>query len=161
MLDAVCLMRTKYYKFKYRSSNSKLLQTVHGKIILVQSPWRPVQKTNLPNCKNSKIIGLINQVIINQTRIHSSRMRTTALNRTVVGGLADRDPPGQRPHWTETPLDRDPPGRRSPCTVTPRTEIPGQRPPGQRSPIQRFPPGQTPSWTETSLSPCEQNHRQV
>ena len=42
-----------------------------------------------------------------------------ARNRTAVGGLPDRDPPGQRPPWMETPLDRDPPGWRPPSTETP------------------------------------------
>ena len=50
-----------------------------------------------------------------------------------MGGLLDRDPPGQRVPWTEIP-----PGQRPPWTETP----PVQRPP-DRDPL------------------CEQNHRQV
>ena len=54
--------------------------------------------------------------------MHSSRMRTT--HTLLYGGLPDRDLPGQRPPWTETPLDRDP-----------WAEIPLDRdPPGQRPP---------------------------
>ena len=49
--------------------------------------------------------------------MHSSRMRTA---RTLpYGGFPDRDPPGQRPPWTETPLDRDTPGQRPPWTKNP------------------------------------------
>ena len=37
----------------------------------------------------------------------------------------DRDPPGQRPPWTETPQTETPPGQRPPQTKT----LPGQRSP--------------------------------
>ena len=55
-----------------------------------------------------------------------------------VWGLPNRDPPGQRPPWTETPLDKDSPGQRCPDRDPPDRGPAGQRPLGQRPP-----------WTET------------
>ena len=82
----------------------------------------------------------------------------------------DRDPPGQRPSWTEspwteTPLDRDPAGQRfpldrdslwteTPLDRDPLTEIPsGQRssgrgPPWTETPLDRDPPGQRPPYRD-------------
>ena len=89
-----------------------------------------------------------------------------------TGGLHDRDPPGQRPPWTEThldrdPLDRDPPRQRPlkdpPDRDPPDKNTPGWRhPPGQRSHLDRDPtqnrdppPGQRPRppplWTDGHL----------
>ena len=77
--------------------------------------------------------GLFISMIISQTRMHSSRMRTT--HSLPYGGVP----------WTETPtlLDRDPtpPGQRPP--------LPGQRPPPlDRDPWRETTPGQRPR-TET------------
>ena len=63
-----------------------------------------------------------------------------------TGGLHDRDPPGQRPPWTETHLDRDPLDR----------DPPRQRPPRQRSARQRHPWMETPPWTE--IPPGQRPH---
>ena len=88
---------------------------------------------------NSQIqtVGAQNKYItkLSETRMHSSRMRS-AHSSTITGG-ADRDPPGQRPPWTETPLDRES-----------QTETPLDRDPPDRDPLDREPP---PPWTETSL----------
>ena len=62
----------------------------------------------------------------------------------------DKDPPVQRPYWTETP------GQRSPCTETPLDRDPaGQRPPCTETPLDRDPPEGTwdqrqrpPLWTD-------------
>ena len=45
---------------------------------------------------------------------------------------------------TETPLDRDPPGQRPPWSETPS----GQRPPRTETPPEQKPPGQNPPGTE-------------
>ena len=42
----------------------------------------------------------------------------------VQGVSLIRDPTGQRPHWSETPLDRDPTGQRPPLTETPPNRDP-------------------------------------
>ena len=78
-----------------------------------------------------------------------------------IGGLPDRDPTRQRPHWTEnpyqteTPLDSDPPPDRDPLGQRPLfwTNIPSQSPPWTETHLDRDPPpGQRPhSWTETPL----------
>ena len=70
-----------------------------------------------------------------------------------VGGLPDREPPGQKPpSCTETPLlDRDP------WIETPH-------PSWTETPYPSWTETPHPSWTETSLDrdpPCEQNHRQM
>ena len=68
------------------------------------------------------------------------------------GGLSDRDPldrdlPGQRPHWTETPT----PWTETSCTESPWTETPGTDTPTVMWPVVR-------AGTET---PREQNDTQV
>ena len=95
----------------------------------------------------------------------------TARSTTVTGGLHDkgktllnRNSPGQRPHWTETPwretpldgdpwtetpLDRDPAGQRPPGQRPPWTETPMDSDPLDRDPLDRDPAGQRPHWTET------------
>ena len=67
-------------------------------------------------------------VKLNETRMHSSRMRTAPLYHTE--GLPDRD----------LPLDRALSWQRHPQTETPRQRLPRQGPPRQRHP-----------WTETPL----------
>ena len=52
-----------------------------------------------------------------KTKMHSSRMLKFSIQGVSVQG--DRDPHGQRPPWTETPMDRDPLGQRPPWTETP------------------------------------------
>ena len=75
-----------------------------------------------------------------ETRMYSSRMRIARSLPDRGGGLPDkrppldRDPPGQRPQWTDTPLDRDPLDRDPPWTETPL----------DRDPLVRDPP-----WIET------------
>ena len=62
---------------------------------------------------------------------------------SVRGGLHDREPPGQRPTWAETPLGRDTLDREPARTETNLGRDPcGQRPPQDRDPSgQRPPPG--------------------
>ena len=79
----------------------------------------------------------------------------------------DRDPLGQRPPWTETPLGQrhfpwtETPFNRDPWTKTlppdrhhslqTETLPPRQRPSWTETPLDRDPPGQRPPWTETPL----------
>ena len=73
------------------------------------------------------------------------------------GFLPDRDPPGQRPPWTETLLDRDPLDRNTPRQRLLRDRDPaGQRPPWTETPLDRDPPvqrlpGQRSPWIEIPI----------
>ena len=102
--------------------------------------------------------GHATQNCIKRTRMHSSRMRYHTGGVSLGERPLDRDLPGQRHRWTETPLDRDPlhkdaPGQRPIWTETslldrapppPGTDTRGQRHPRRETPMDRDRPDKDP-----------------
>ena len=83
-----------------------------------------------------------------------------ARNHT-VGGLPDRDPPGQkpppkqRPPWTETPLDRDPPRQRPSLDRDPQDRDPLRPLWTETPPWTEPPPGQRPPYRNRITDRCK------
>ena len=96
--------------------------------------------------------GHATQNCIKRTRMHSSRMRYHTGGVSLGEKPLDRDLPGQRHRWTETPLDRDPlhkdaPGQRPIWT---ETSLLDRAPPPGQTPVDRDTPEERPPWTETA-----------